>query len=99
MLPELATCRAALVIGEGDGRFLVDFLTMNTTVRVDCVDASGGMIALARRRLLQLPGGADRVTFHIADVRYDPLPDRRYDAIVTNLSSSIAFPKMNSISS
>ncbi len=84
MLPELATCRTALVVGEGDGRFLVDFLSLNQTVRVDCVDASKGMIALARHRLSQVPGGADRVTFHIADVRYDPLPDRRYDAIVTN---------------
>jgi SAM-dependent methyltransferase len=84
MLPHLAGVRTALVVGEGDGRFLIDFLSANPVVRVDCVDLSPAMIDLARRRVATVPGGSDRVTFYVGDVRDWPIPARTYDAVVTN---------------
>jgi SAM-dependent methyltransferase len=83
-LPELADSRRALVVGDGDGRFLAALLRANRAVTADSVDVSPGMVALARREVARVPGGPDRVRFHVADVRTDPLPAAGYDLVVTN---------------
>lgn len=83
-LGELRACRRALVLGDGDGRFLADLLRANPHIEVDSVDISPGMIALARERVARVPGGAARARFRVADVRTDPLPAAGYDLVVTN---------------
>ena len=83
-LDQLSGCRHALVLGDGDGRFLADLLRANPTVRVDSLDISPGMISLARCRVQRIPGAAGRVRFVIADARTDPLPGSGYDLVVTN---------------
>jgi SAM-dependent methyltransferase len=83
-LAELADRRRALVVGDGDGRFLAALLRANRAVTADSVDASPRMIALARREVARVPGGSDRVRFLVADVRTDPLPAAGYDLVVTN---------------
>jgi SAM-dependent methyltransferase len=80
----LRGCRRALVLGDGDGRFLADLLRANPTVEVDSLDISPGMIALARSRIAAVPGAGSRVRFVCADVRTDPLPVTGYDLVVTN---------------
>jgi SAM-dependent methyltransferase len=83
-LSRLRTCRRALVLGDGDGRFLADFVRSNPTVEVDSLDISPAMIALARRRIACVPGATERVRFVVADARTDPLPAVGYDLVVTN---------------
>ena len=73
-----------LILGEGDGRFLVAFLAANPSATVDVIDASWGMVALARRRVAGIPGAADRVTWHVADARAVEFPVTVYDLLVTN---------------
>jgi SAM-dependent methyltransferase len=83
-LVRLRECRRALVLGDGDGRFLADLLRINPKIAVDSLDISPGMLALASRRVAKFPGVASRVRFTLADARTDPLPTSEYDLIVTN---------------
>jgi SAM-dependent methyltransferase len=76
--------RRALILGDGDGRFLADLLRANPDVRADSVDISPGMLAAARRRVRLIAGATERVRFVCADVRSDSLPDSDYDLVVTN---------------
>src|ERR1700742_2247424 len=48
---EVSDCRRALLCGDGDGRFLAKLLRSNSKVRVDVVDLSERMTALAERRV------------------------------------------------
>src|SRR5687768_4095337 len=50
-LPVITPPRHALLIGEGNGRFLVELLRAHPCVRVLCVDASARMLECARARL------------------------------------------------
>jgi SAM-dependent methyltransferase len=84
MLPRLADRRRALVVGDGDGRFVTDLLKANPHVRIDSLDVSPRMVALARRRAALVPTAAGRVRVHVADARTDPFPGTGYDLIVTN---------------
>ncbi len=83
-LGALTECRRALVVGDGDGRFLAALLRANRAIVADSLDASGGMIAQARREVARVPGGLPRVRFIVGDVRTDPLPGSGYDLVVTN---------------
>ena len=49
-LPQLAACRTALVLGDGDGRFLAGLLAANPDLRADAVDTSATMLQLLTRR-------------------------------------------------
>lgn len=69
-----------LIIGEGDGRFLAEFVRLYPNAEVDCVDASARMINIARAWL----GARHRVNFILADIRNLPLAPQRYDLIVTH---------------
>jgi SAM-dependent methyltransferase len=83
-LGRLRACRRALILGDGDGRFLADLLRTNQTIGADSLDISSGMVALARRRVAAIPGAAARARFVLADARTDPLPASGYDLVVTN---------------
>jgi SAM-dependent methyltransferase len=58
-LPLLLDRRKAIVLGDGDGRFLAELLSQNRTLRADAVDSSSSMLALLRHRT-----DAARVTTH-----------------------------------
>lgn len=49
-LPQLDGCRNALILGDGDGRFLAALLRRNTRVRATAFDTSAKMLELLRRR-------------------------------------------------
>lgn len=83
-LDRLRPCRRALILGDGDGRFLADLVRANPTITVDTVDVSPGMLSAARRRVSRVPSAAERVRFAAADARVDPLPGAEYDLVVTN---------------
>jgi ubiquinone/menaquinone biosynthesis C-methylase UbiE len=80
-LDELRDCRAALVLGDGDGRFTARLLEENRNVKVEAIDASGAML-----RVLKSGAGihGDRVGIHQADARVWEPDGSRYDLIVTH---------------
>ena len=88
-LAEAKDATQVLILGEGDGRFLCSFLSVNSTAQVDCVDSSREMLAVAERRVASRFGGErgnpQRVNFYRADARsWMPPPGRSYDLIVTH---------------
>jgi len=78
-LPHLRDARRALVLGDGDGRFLRELLRQNPAVRVDYLDLSGRMLQQARRR-----AGVDRVVYRKADALETELAPGEYDLIATH---------------
>ena len=79
LLPWLADARRVLTVGEGDGRFVAELARQFPEIKVDCVEASGAMIARARERL---PANA-KVRFHQADASEWDFSKDKYDAVVT----------------
>ncbi len=78
-LPELGAARRALVLGDGDGRFLRELLRRNAVVRADYVDLSGRMLELARQK-----AGIERVNYKQADALTLGFPQDEYDLIATH---------------
>lgn len=85
-LGETARLRRALVLGEGDGRFVCALARENVAISIDCVEASGRMIETARKRLRseQNIGNPERIRFTQRDARLGPGSEGRYDLIVTH---------------
>jgi SAM-dependent methyltransferase len=78
-LPEVAGTRRALLLGDGDGRFLARLMRQNRELTADTIDSSSRMLELARAR-----AGGERVTYHHDDALLAPLPRAEYDLIVTH---------------
>ena len=83
-LSELGSPRRALIVGEGNGRFLAELLQCQRLVRIDCVDGSQRMLDLAQQHVLDAnPEEISRVSFLRHDLR-SWTPHDRYDLIVTH---------------
>ena len=78
-LPKVADAKRILVLGEGDGRFLVKLVEQNVHASIDYVDLSAKMLELARAR-----AGDDRVTYRQANALDVQLPENELDLIVTH---------------
>ena len=76
-LPELRNARRALVLGDGDGRFLKRLLDACPDLRADYVDCSAGMVDRARKRI-----GSDRVRYFCCDA--SAIPGSGYDLVVSH---------------
>ena len=72
--------KKALLLGDGDGRFLAALLKANAEVRVDSLELSAKMIAVAKRRVRNQA----RVQWMQGDARNISFPNDQYDLIVTN---------------
>jgi ubiquinone/menaquinone biosynthesis C-methylase UbiE len=84
-LGDIAAPRRALIVGEGNGRFLCELLRLHPGVEVDCLDASQRMLRMARERVEQeLPGRAGSVQFLHQDITSWFPPERHYDLLVTH---------------
>jgi ubiquinone/menaquinone biosynthesis C-methylase UbiE len=83
-LDEIGSPRRALIVGEGNGRFLAAVLQRHPLIRIDCVDSSERMLDLARQHVQETsPNEVGRVAFLREDVR-SWTPNDRYDLIVTH---------------
>jgi ubiquinone/menaquinone biosynthesis C-methylase UbiE len=82
-IPALTQCRRALVLGDGDGRFLARLLTAASQLHADAVDASGAMLRLLKARI-EKTGAAPRLTTIRADARCFNPPDVQYDLVATH---------------
>lgn len=84
-LAEIPKARRALIVGEGNGRFVCELLKTRPEIEVDCVEASGRMIELARQRLRESGIDFPHVHFSHADV-LTWSPQRKYDLLVTHFA-------------
>jgi len=89
-LPQLADARRALVLGDGDGRFLARLLQANPHIEVDVVDLSQTMVQLLLGRVAKT-GGLNRFSIYCVDARefvdfvFDgTYKDVTYDLVVTH---------------
>lgn len=82
-LPAIYGARRVLSLGEGDGRFVTEFLQVNRTAHVEVVEESARMIQLTKERVRNI--GLEKQLRAIAmDVR-DFEPDAgEYDLVVTH---------------
>lgn len=76
-LPHLPHVENVLMAGEGDGRFLAAYAERNPRARIDYLDASPVMAALAHDRV----PSANILTGNALDL---PLAPQKYDLIVTH---------------
>ncbi|MBI3876561.1 MAG: class I SAM-dependent methyltransferase [Verrucomicrobia bacterium] len=83
-LNSIPSPRRALLVGEGNGRFLVDFVRAHPACRVTCVDASAAMLAHARNRLSASGAKAEAVEFVCADLCEWLPPEKQFDLVVTH---------------
>jgi ubiquinone/menaquinone biosynthesis C-methylase UbiE len=77
---EIGSPRRVLIVGEGDGRFLAEFVRSHPAAAVDCIEASGQMIELARRSL----DPQACVNFIQTDIGEAELAPNFYDLVVTH---------------
>lgn len=83
-LPQLGAHRHALVLGDGDGRFLAQLLTHNRYIQVDAVDTSATMLRLLRQRAeAATPDASARLRIHHSNALTFPLAGH-YDLVVTH---------------
>lgn len=82
-LRALTSVRRALIIGDGDGRFMARLLQSNQSVQIDAVDASPTMLRLLERRAAR-QGAQSRVRTFCADARSFTPRFRDYDLVVTH---------------
>lgn len=81
-LPALITARRALVLGDGDGRFLARLLAANPEVQADVVDISPAMLRQLNGKLP--PQARLRITLHQADARTFVPGTGDYDLVVSH---------------
>jgi SAM-dependent methyltransferase len=83
-LPQLLDRHLALVIGDGDGRFLARLLAQNPHLQADAVDTSATMLQLLRKRCeAAAPDAKDRLRTHQSNALTFPLQNS-CDLIVTH---------------
>ncbi len=76
-LDDVRNAKSALLLGDGDGRFLQALLRSSPAVQVEVIEASTRMLALAKAR-----AGSGRVVFRQGDARDAPLGE--YDLVATH---------------
>jgi len=78
-LPDFTNIRRALVLGDGDGRFLARLAAAAPLARIDYIDLSARMLELARRR-----AGVDRISYQRSNALDLKLPEAEYDLVATH---------------
>jgi ubiquinone/menaquinone biosynthesis C-methylase UbiE len=83
-LDRVVNAKQVLIVGEGNGRFLVECRRRSPQAKILCVDASARMLSSARRRLTRQYGNCEQIEFVCADALAWTPPDRGFDLIVTH---------------
>jgi hypothetical protein len=83
-LPHLIQHKQALILGDGDGRFLAQLLAQNLHLQADAIDTSASMLHLLRRNCeAVVPDSAVRLeTHHTSALTFTPT--KPHDLIVTH---------------
>lgn len=81
-LPRILTARRALVLGDGDGRFLAQLFAVNPDVHATAIDSSGEMLRLLREKCKPY---FDRLhTVHADALSFTPPVHADYDLVVSH---------------
>ncbi len=81
-LPALTQQKSALILGDGDGRFLFQLLSQNPYLQAEVIDTSATMLHLLRHRCAPY---ANRLqTHHVNALTFHPEPTKKYDLVVTH---------------
>jgi len=84
-LSRLEAPARALIVGEGNGRFLCQLLQSHPAIEIDCVDSSEKMLGMARKRMIdEQPDRVQQVRFWQEDIRAWRSPAANYDLVVTH---------------
>jgi len=83
-LTQVAGRKRVLIVGEGNGRFLLACRRTLKHARIICLDASVRMLALAKARLQSSGLGLDGIEFIHADALGWEAPAAAFDLIVTH---------------
>jgi ubiquinone/menaquinone biosynthesis C-methylase UbiE len=83
-LGEVAQSRDVLIVGEGNGRFLLECRRQLADARITVVDASARMLASARERLQRSGLNPDHVQYIHADALSWNPATRAHDLVVTH---------------
>jgi SAM-dependent methyltransferase len=78
--------KRALILGDGDGRFLAQLFAQNPHLQADAVDTSAAMLELLRHRCeATSPDIANRLQIHrISALNFSPPHREKYDLVVTH---------------
>jgi SAM-dependent methyltransferase len=97
-LPQLLDRRHALVLGDGDGRFLAQLLKQSPNLYANAVDTSAAMLQLLRQRCeAATPNAAVRLRTHLANAITFPLKEQ-YDLVVTHFFlDCLTQPELNKL--
>jgi ubiquinone/menaquinone biosynthesis C-methylase UbiE len=82
-LREAGSAQRALVLGDGDGRFVARLMGESPHLRAEAVDLSQTMLALLRKRVAR-KGAQNRLSTVCADARSFEPASRGYDLIATH---------------
>jgi ubiquinone/menaquinone biosynthesis C-methylase UbiE len=83
-LAETRSCRRALLLGEGPGRFLVELLRSNPRIEIVCVERSPAMIEQAVHQLKRNDLNPSRVKFQQCDALRWQAPREEFDLVATH---------------
>jgi ubiquinone/menaquinone biosynthesis C-methylase UbiE len=81
-LPRFAACRRALVLGDGDGRFVSALLATNPQIEADAVDGSASMLRELERRAASAASRSRLRTHHANALGF--MPDGPYDLVASH---------------
>ena len=82
-LVQLKSIRHALLIGEGDGSFLIAFAAQFLNAQITVVEHSGAMIQRAKERFAKAGFSSQRVSFIQSDLLQCELPNTHFDFVTT----------------
>ncbi len=97
-LPRLLDRKQALILGDGDGRFLAALLAANPQIEADAVDSSATMLHLLEHRATATVHNATARlrTHHASALSFTP--QRQYDLIATHFFlDCLAQPELNAL--
>jgi SAM-dependent methyltransferase len=85
-LPTLLQQKRALILGDGDGRFLAQLLAQNPHLHADAVDTSAIMLKLLSRRCEAVDANIEsRLQInHTSALNFSPPSEEKYDLVVTH---------------
>jgi SAM-dependent methyltransferase len=83
-LGRIIAAKKVLILGEGNGRFLVECRRKFPDAKITCVDASARMLSLARQRLAGQGNPPERIEFIRADALAWMPSEGDFDLIVTH---------------
>ncbi len=84
-LPNRLQQKQALILGDGDGRFLAQLLAHNPHIQADAVDTSATMLQLLRQRCeSSTPNASARLQTHHTSALTFPIETKPHDLIATH---------------